>query len=44
VAARPAGATSVIAGGWLSFAVPALAVLGLASALASTWISGVGRR
>jgi hypothetical protein len=44
VAARPAGATSVMAGGWLSFAVPALAVLGLASALASTWISGVGRR
>ncbi|HEY2042544.1 MAG TPA: hypothetical protein VGH11_07695 [Jatrophihabitans sp.] len=44
IALRPAGSTRSLSPGWLGYAVPALASIGLASAFASVWLSGVGRR
>jgi hypothetical protein len=42
--ARLAGATHSLSPGWLGYAVPFLAIVGLLSALTSAWLSGVGRR
>lgn len=39
-----AGQTQSLSPGWAAFAVPALAVLGLAAAAGAAWSSGVGRR
>jgi hypothetical protein len=44
IATRPAGATRSLSPGVLGSLVPILALLGLLSAFASVWISGVGRR
>jgi hypothetical protein len=44
VAARPAGSTGALTPGWLAYAVPGLAVIGLVSAAASLVVSGAGRR
>jgi len=41
---RLAGQTKSLGAGWLAFAIPALALLGLVSAAGSVWASGVGRR